>query len=101
MEIDRCATDAIQSVTGCKLGKRTLKYDELFVIIPVRLRLAEEDLPGHPISRAVCARCGEGVNDRREVRRDGRTLCHACAFGPYYEQVATGILAATLERAIV
>lgn len=26
VEIDRCATDAIQAVTGCKLGKRTLKY---------------------------------------------------------------------------
>jgi formylmethanofuran dehydrogenase subunit E len=23
VEIDRCATDAIQSVTGCKLGNRT------------------------------------------------------------------------------
>ena len=26
VEIDRCATDAIQVVTGCKLGKRTMKY---------------------------------------------------------------------------
>ncbi len=26
VEIDRCATDAIQTVTGCKLGKRTMKY---------------------------------------------------------------------------
>ena len=26
VEIDRCATDAIESVTGCRLGKRTLKY---------------------------------------------------------------------------
>ena len=26
VEIDRCATDAIESVTGCKMGKRTLKY---------------------------------------------------------------------------
>jgi formylmethanofuran dehydrogenase subunit E len=26
VEIDRCATDAIQSVTGCTLGKRTLKW---------------------------------------------------------------------------
>ena len=26
VEIDRCATDAIQSVTGCRLGKRTLKF---------------------------------------------------------------------------
>ena len=25
VEIDRCATDAIESVTGCRLGKRTLK----------------------------------------------------------------------------
>ncbi len=26
VEIDRCATDAIQVVTGCSLGKRTLKH---------------------------------------------------------------------------
>lgn len=26
VEIDRCATDAIQSVTGCTLGKRSMKW---------------------------------------------------------------------------
>ncbi len=26
VEIDRCATDAVQAVTGCSLGKRTLKF---------------------------------------------------------------------------
>lgn len=26
IEIDRCATDAIGSVTGCRLGKRTMKF---------------------------------------------------------------------------
>jgi len=26
VEIDRCATDAIGMVTGCRLGKRTLKF---------------------------------------------------------------------------
>jgi formylmethanofuran dehydrogenase subunit E len=26
VEIDRCATDAIQAVTGCSLGRRTLKF---------------------------------------------------------------------------
>ncbi|MGH9517994.1 MAG: FmdE family protein, partial [Terriglobales bacterium] len=26
IEIDRCATDAIAMVTGCRLGKRTLKF---------------------------------------------------------------------------
>jgi formylmethanofuran dehydrogenase subunit E len=29
VEIDRCATDAIQSVTGCSLGKRSLKFVDL------------------------------------------------------------------------
>ena len=29
VEIDRYATDAIQAVTGCKLGRRTLKYIDL------------------------------------------------------------------------
>ncbi len=26
VEMDRCATDAIQALTGCSLGKRTLKF---------------------------------------------------------------------------
>ncbi|MBW2329055.1 MAG: formylmethanofuran dehydrogenase subunit E family protein, partial [Deltaproteobacteria bacterium] len=26
VEIDRCATDAIQSVTGCSLGKRSMRW---------------------------------------------------------------------------
>lgn len=26
VEVDRCATDAIQSVTGCSLGKRSMKF---------------------------------------------------------------------------
>ena len=26
VEMDRCATDAVQSVTGCSLGHRTLKF---------------------------------------------------------------------------
>jgi len=28
VEIDRCATDAIQSVTGCRLGRRSLKFKD-------------------------------------------------------------------------
>ncbi|QTA82167.1 Formylmethanofuran dehydrogenase, subunit E [Desulfonema limicola] len=28
VEIDRCATDAIESVTGCRMGKRTLKFKD-------------------------------------------------------------------------
>ena len=32
VEIDRCATDAIQSVTGCRLGKRSMRYMDLGIM---------------------------------------------------------------------
>ncbi|HXE75058.1 MAG TPA: FmdE family protein [Candidatus Xenobia bacterium] len=138
VEIDRCATDAVQLVTGCRLGKRALKFkdfgkvaatfvdlktgravrivareeskqrarerypqlekeegqrrayrelpdDELFTKQWVRVELPPEDLPGYKAPRVVCAQCGEGINFKREVVRDGRTLCRACAGESYYE----------------
>lgn len=32
VEIDRCTTDAIQSVTGCSLGKRSLRWHDFGVV---------------------------------------------------------------------
>jgi formylmethanofuran dehydrogenase subunit E len=141
VEIDRCATDAITSVTGCSLGRRTLKYvdygkmaatfvdivadqavrvvaldsareraaacapagmakgaaelaayqimpeSELFGIQEVRVSISKFDQPGHPLTRVACVRCGEGINDGREIVRDGETLCRACASHAYYECV--------------
>jgi len=141
VEIDRCATDAVPIVTGCRLGKRALKFRdfgkvaatfcdlredravrviakesskqrakemypemldrnaqqmrayrelpeaELFDIQWVRVRLGPEDMPGYKAPRVVCAECGEGVNFKREVMRDGKTLCRACAGERYYEPV--------------
>jgi formylmethanofuran dehydrogenase subunit E len=138
VEIDRCLTDAIGVVTGCRLGKRALKFrdfgktaatfcdlqenravriaaresskeraralypeiadknqqqmrayrempdDELFTIEWVRVTLGAEDLPGYKAPRAVCAHCGESVSFRREVVREGRTLCRGCAGEAYY-----------------
>ncbi|MHB8558815.1 MAG: FmdE family protein [Candidatus Acidiferrales bacterium] len=136
IEIDRCATDAIALVTGCRLGKRSLKFfdwgkmaatfvdlqtgramrvvaredskdraramfpalekeqaqqkayralpdDDLFETQPVRVEIRPEDLPGYKAPRIVCEKCGEGVNFKREIVIDGRTLCRACA-GPSY-----------------
>jgi formylmethanofuran dehydrogenase subunit E len=139
VEIDRCATDAIPVVTGCRLGKRALKFrdfgkvaatfcdlqegravrvvalesakqrarelypeiaakneqqmrayrempdGELFELQWVRVTLAPEELPGYKAPRVVCEACGEGVQFRREVVREGRTLCRACAGERYYE----------------
>ncbi len=160
VEIDRCATDAIQSVTGCSAGKRTLKLldygkmaaafvnlktgnvgttprgrvsessrtdvprfravrilakdeskdraknyfpeiadkyqcqtaaykimsdDELFEWEDIKVEIPEQDMPGRPIKRVRCDKCGEHVQDMREVYLDGKVLCKACAGGAYYK----------------
>ncbi len=165
VEIDRCATDAIAVVTGCRLGKRALKFrdwgkmaatfvdlasppssgagagaplkpafglsgsasdhwykairiaakesskalartmhpeiesknqqqmlayremaeDDLFTKQWVKVVLPQEEFPGYKGDRIVCAECGEGINFRREVLRDGKTLCRGCAGEKYYQ----------------
>lgn len=62
--------------------------EELFKIERVAVSYGEMDAPGRPLSRISCARCGEGVNDGREVMTgDGLTLCRPCAHGGYYTLV--------------
>ena len=138
VEIDRCATDAIAVVTGCRLGKRALKFrdwgklaatfvdvetgkavriaaresskalaremhpeidsknqqqmlayremkeGDLFDVQSVKVDLQPEDFPGFKGERIVCEQCGEGINFKREVRREGRTLCRGCAGENYF-----------------
>jgi formylmethanofuran dehydrogenase subunit E len=133
VEIDRCATDAISLVTGCRLGKRALKFRDwgkmaatfvdlagsrairivaledsrelarrlyphletkkkqqmqayrelrdvqLFREQWVRVAIDSVDLPGASRERAVCARCGEGINFGRVALVDGESLCLSCA----------------------
>ena len=141
VEIDRCATDAIPIVTGCRLGKRALKFRDfgkvaatfcdlrddravrvvalesskqharemypeianknqqqmaayrdmadglLFQSQWVRVSIGPEDMPGYKAPRVVCEECGEGINFKREVVRDGRTLCRACDGERYYQPI--------------
>ena len=151
IEIDRCATDAIAVVTGCRLGKRAIKFrdwgkmaatfvdlaspitpaltsplalqsdtpvykairiaalesskqrardlypqienknqqqmlayrelpiadlfSEEWVSVPIHPR----EMPGYKSARITCEVCGEGINYDREVRRDNKILCEACA----------------------
>lgn len=51
----------------------------------VRIEVQPEDMPGFKGPRVVCAECGEGINFKREVTREGRTLCRGCAGEKYYE----------------
>src|ERR1700761_9144993 len=143
VEIDRCATDAIAVVTGCRLGKRALKFrdwgkmaatfvdvsagkairiaaresskararqlypeienknqqqmrasrempdEELFATEWVKVELPPEEFPGYKGERIVCDECGEGINFRREVLRDGKIYCRACAGERYYEPLGS------------
>jgi len=65
----------------------TLSDQALFTWQTVRVEIRPEDLPGYKGPRAVCAECGEGINFKREVMEDGRTLCRSCAGQRYYEVV--------------
>lgn len=139
VEMDRCATDAIQSVTRCSLGHRSMKFldygkmaatfvniesghavriiaredtrekarelfpdiedryeaqiqtymimpsEELFDVMTVRVTIPPEDMPGRPLRRVQCTRCGEYVQDMREVYTGDEVLCKACAEGTYYK----------------
>jgi formylmethanofuran dehydrogenase subunit E len=142
VEIDRCVTDAVALVAGCRLGKRALKFfdwgkvaatfvdlqtgravrivaredskkragemfpalekeqgqqqayrvladEELFEKQPVRVEILPEDLPGFKGPRVVCEACREGINFKREVVSNGRTLCRACAGPRYYQALPT------------
>jgi len=69
---------------GQQQAYRVLADDELFTRQWVRVEVKPEDLPGFKGPRVVCAACGEGINFKREVVRDGRTLCRSCAGESYY-----------------
>lgn len=142
VEIDRCMADAVSAVTGVRLGKRSLKYqdygkvaatflntesaeavrivaleesraladarypdienkgerqfrtyreasnDDLFRVEYVQVSYSDFDMPGRPRSRVMCANCGEGINDGREVIGDeGQVFCRPCALGGYYRKI--------------
>jgi formylmethanofuran dehydrogenase subunit E len=67
------------------LAYREMAEDDLFSKQWVKVEIAAEEFPGYKGERIVCAECGEGINFRREVVRDGRVLCKACSGERYYE----------------
>ncbi|MPN17377.1 hypothetical protein SDC9_164730 [bioreactor metagenome] len=61
--------------------------EELFKFEPITVALKPEDLPGKPTKRAFCEICHEKINDGRELHKDGKVLCQACANGAYYQKI--------------
>ncbi len=58
---------------------RELPDDDLFAAQWVAVPLPASEFPGFKGERAVCARCGEGINFDRFQERNGERLCLACA----------------------
>ncbi len=66
---------------------RELRDEDLFKVEMVKVRYDEYDQPGSPRSRVKCIKCGEGVNDGREVKGEGGMMCRPCRSDGYYERI--------------
>ena len=71
--------------TGQQKAYAELPAEILFETKWVKVEVLPEDLPGYKGPRVVCCECGEGINFKREVSKEGRILCRACAGERYYE----------------
>ena len=72
--------------------------EELLRVERVEVEYGERDAPGRPRTRVGCARCGEGINDGRELRDDeGEALCKPCALGGYYKSLGMVPLTPTFK----
>jgi formylmethanofuran dehydrogenase subunit E len=61
--------------------------DEILKIEHVRITVPKEDLPGFPVGKTICSRCGEQISDNRHTVVNGMVLCRNCAGEPYYTVV--------------
>jgi len=59
--------------------------EEMFASIQVQLAVSIESIVSRPGMRAYCDTCGEEIMNEREVKKDGLTLCRACAGTAYYQ----------------
>ncbi len=57
----------------------------LFRVQEVDVHINDEDMPGPTRYKAACSCCGQVVRDRREVIKDGLTLCKPCADLVYFD----------------
>ncbi len=56
----------------------------LFRVQRVDVQLQDQDFPGPSRYKAVCARCGQVIRDRREIKENGEILCRPCTDDCYF-----------------
>lgn len=74
IEIDRCMTDAIQSVTGCQLGKRTMKFKDFGIAAATFLNLKTNEayrILSTDASRDLAYNYAPGVTDKKNAQLTG------------------------------
>jgi formylmethanofuran dehydrogenase subunit E len=79
-------------------GYQTMEDDDLFAAQEVELVVPVERIVSTKGKKAVCERCGEEVNNEREVHSAGAILCKPCAQGGYYRPKARHDDAAALDE---
>ncbi len=75
----------LEKEAGQRKAYAQLSDEILFDKKWVKVEVQPEDLPGFKGPRVVCSECGEGINFKREVQKDGRALCRSCAGERYFE----------------
>jgi formylmethanofuran dehydrogenase subunit E len=58
--------------------------EEMFTVTEVHPAASIAEIVSRPGVRVNCDGCGEEIMNEREIKRDGLTLCRACAEAPYY-----------------
>jgi len=66
---------------------KIMNDSDLFTVSRVKVNVPAAEMPGPTRFKAVCARCGIVVRDKKEVLKNNQVLCRPCAFGSYYEPV--------------
>ncbi|HET6452568.1 MAG TPA: FmdE family protein [Spirochaetia bacterium] len=73
---------------GQLAGYQVMPEEELLALQRVQLAVSVEAIRGRANVRTLCDSCQEEIINDRQVTRDGRTLCRACASTPYYVPAA-------------
>ncbi len=74
-------------------GYQRMPFDQLFSWREVFLVEDVRAIISTAAARAICTCCGEEIINEREVIRNGRALCRACAEGAYYRETEREALA--------